>query len=340
MSEPEEDEVPISVRQHGIMSNPPSRRPSTAGSQDMKHMIASQVSVAVAEQLDVAMNRAMRPVLEQLASMSVPRGGNSSRSPRDPPEQPSFRNSSLRLASSVPEQPSFRNNSLRQSSSVPEQPSFRNNSLRQSSSVPQGQASQHSMMNQLMQMVEQRLGDFEQKSTRRGNGSSSRYYSQNLDDEDVDADLEDEDGRIAPYALSMLSNASSAVAWVKAQRCWDSRSLREALQWAALVDSFKAENLPVDSIALEIALRRLIGIHLSNLHSNWELAEVLEWSSGDSLLSRTQLNKVVKEANSRASLAKRAAGKKKNGSDGKHNGGHGGGHGKPRGAGKPGPPAQ
>ena len=323
MSEPEEDEVPISVRQHGIMSNPPSRRPSTAGSQDMKHMIASQVSVAVAEQLDVAMNRAMRPVLEQLASMSVPRGGNSSRSPRDPPEQPSFRNSSLRLASSVPEQPSFRNNSLRQSSSV-----------------PQGQASQHSMMNQLMQMVEQRLGDFEQKSTRRGNGSSSRYYSQNLDDEDVDADLEDEDGRIAPYALSMLSNASSAVAWVKAQRCWDSRSLREALQWAALVDSFKAENLPVDSIALEIALRRLIGIHLSNLHSNWELAEVLEWSSGDSLLSRTQLNKVVKEANSRASLAKRAAGKKKNGSDGKHNGGHGGGHGKPRGAGKPGPPAQ
>ena len=323
MSEPEEDEVPISVRQHGIMSNPPSRRPSTAGSQDMKHMIASQVSVAVAEQLDVAMNRAMRPVLEQLASMSVPRGGNSSRSPRDPPEQPSFRNSSLRL-----------------SSSVPEQPSFRNNSLRQSSSVPQGQASQHSMMNQLMQMVEQRLGDFEQKSTRRGNGSSSRYYSQNLDDEDVDADLEDEDGRIAPYALSMLSNASSAVAWVKAQRCWDSRSLREALQWAALVDSFKAENLPVDSIALEIALRRLIGIHLSNLHSNWELAEVLEWSSGDSLLSRTQLNKVVKEANSRASLAKRAAGKKKNGSDGKHNGGHGGGHGKPRGAGKPGPPAQ
>ena len=323
MSEPEEDEVPISVRQHGIMSNPPSRRPSTAGSQDMKHMIASQVSVAVAEQLDVAMNRAMRPVLEQLASMSVARGGNSSRSPRDPPEQPSFRNSSLRL-----------------SSSVPEQPSFRNNSLRQSASVPQGQASQHSMMNQLMQMVEQRLGDFEQKSTRRGNGSSSRYYSQNLDDEDVDADLEDEDGRIAPYALSMLSNASSAVAWVKAQRCWDSRSLREALQWAALVDSFKAENLPVDSIALEIALRRLIGIHLSNLHSNWELAEVLEWSSGDSLLSRTQLNKVVKEANSRASLAKRAAGKKKNGSDGKHNGGHGGGHGKPRGAGKPGPPAQ
>ena len=80
------------------------------------------------------------------------------------------------------------------------------------------------------------------------------------------------------------------------------------MQWASMIDTFRAERLPLDSVSLEIAIRRLVGLHLSNKNSNWELAEVLEWSGERSLLSRGQLSRVIKEANSRATLAKRAAG--------------------------------
>jgi hypothetical protein len=176
-----------------------------------------------------------------------------------------------------------------------------------------GEEEPDDMMQQLFDMVSSRLTQLEKKPEKPPNRHKpvkQRYFSDRLDDDENDS-FEDEDGRVAPHVLSMLDKEHSAVAWVRVQRCWDNRSLKEALQWASFVDAFRSEGLPLSSVSLEIALRRLVGLHLSNKHSNWELAEVLEWSGESSLLSRGQLSRVIKEANARAAMAKRASGGKK-----------------------------
>ena len=195
---------------------------------------------------------------------------------------------------------------------------------------------QGDMMQQLMDMVSARFDQLDVKHSQtvrrapRPASSAQRFYSEREDDEGGLEMMEDADGRLAPYALSVLDVEASAVAWVRAQTVWDARSLKEAYQWANLIDAFRAENLPLESISLEIAVRRLIGLHLSVKHSNWELAEVLMWDGDRSLLSRGQLSRVIKEANSRAALKKRASGAKKSNKsnqdykNNKNKGGHGG----------------
>ena len=210
-----------------------------------------------------------------------------------------------------------------------------------SSQVSHADRGNGDMMQQVMDMVEASLNDRgEAKHVRRrgvsgslsrpARASSSRsraFYSDPVSAEEEVGFLEDEDGRLVPFALSVLNSEASAVAWVRAQSCFDARSRKEAHQWATLIDTFRAEKLNQESAVLEIAVRRLIGLHLSTLHSNWELAEVLEWSGGQSLLSRGQLSRVIKEANARSALAKRAAYSGGHGGGGHGGGGRGGGHG-------------
>ena len=84
-----------------------------------------------------------------------------------------------------------------------------------------------------------------------------KFYSAPGDEQDREDEGEALDAvpdRIAPHVLRELGRHPSAVYWVQAQSSWDGRSRKEALQWAALVDAFQEENLPLDSVVLEIVL--------------------------------------------------------------------------------------
>ena len=130
--------------------------------------------------------------------------------------------------------------------------------------------------------------------------------------------------RIAKMTLARAGRFPSVTAWIRSIQVWDARSLKEVLQWAELIDAFVTEELPLDSMVLEIAFRRIEGVRLACQYSNWELADQMQFGSLDSLISPKKLAQVVKQANAVAALSKRASGGGHSGHAFPGRGGHGG----------------
>jgi hypothetical protein len=109
--------------------------------------------------------------------------------------------------------------------------------------------------------------------------------------------------RLAPEILERIDVYGSAKSWVKMYDWKISRNRREAEAIAQAVDALRAEGLPVSSTGLEILLRRLSGIQLADLTGKWEACESVAWcSSGNSLLPRAELRRVLKDADQMSRL--------------------------------------
>jgi hypothetical protein len=107
------------------------------------------------------------------------------------------------------------------------------------------------------------------------------------------------DERLAP---SVLQNAQlyggSLLKWANAVDWKHLRNKNEALAWGELVDVLLAEGVAKSSLGIELALRRLTGVHMADTTGNWKLCEALKWAGGpnNTLLARDNLLAAMKQA--------------------------------------------
>lgn len=129
-----------------------------------------------------------------------------------------------------------------------------------------------------------------------------------------DSSTESKQKRLAAEILERIEPYGSVKSWVKMYEWKNARNRRECEAIAQAVDALRAEGATTSSLGLEILLRRLSGVQLADLTGKWEACESVAWSSlGNSLLPRTELRRVLKDADqmSRLTAASAAAGGKK-----------------------------
>ena len=115
------------------------------------------------------------------------------------------------------------------------------------------------------------------------------------------------DHRITPECR--IQSKGDAAGWVRQQQFNTPRNAYECTALAAIIDAINKKDT---DLALEIAYRRLTGVHLADLHNNWNLSSQIEWPyASSSMLSQPTLNNVVRHASSRARLLAKANSKSK-----------------------------
>jgi hypothetical protein len=104
--------------------------------------------------------------------------------------------------------------------------------------------------------------------------------------------------RIAPSILSQMSIHGTFLKWFDKIQWKNSRNKRECHFICTVLDVLIEENeVGEDSLALELLLRRLNGIHLADTTGNWEACSALQGTGPDhSLLSRDIVFKAIKQA--------------------------------------------
>jgi len=103
-----------------------------------------------------------------------------------------------------------------------------------------------------------------------------------------------------------VQTKGDASGWVNQQHFKNNRNQRECVALAAIIDALNNEDV---GTALEIAYRRLTGVHLSDMHNNWHLASQVEWPYGSSTtVSLSTLNSITRAASSFARLQTKASG--------------------------------
>jgi hypothetical protein len=101
--------------------------------------------------------------------------------------------------------------------------------------------------------------------------------------------------RIAPGVLHKLgSNPNALLEWVKPQYFKEQRNKRECLVLAQAVQAILEED---SDIALEIIVRRLLGVHAADKNNNWHFCSALEFDdSSVSLIPQSTLTRCVTRA--------------------------------------------
>ena len=103
--------------------------------------------------------------------------------------------------------------------------------------------------------------------------------------------------RIAPQVLSQVSPYGSFKNWVRMVDWKKERNKHEAESLASAIDCFLNENVDLNSLGLEILLRRLNGVHLADTTNNWSVCSALQWSGpNNTLLPRTALTSAYRQA--------------------------------------------
>jgi hypothetical protein len=120
---------------------------------------------------------------------------------------------------------------------------------------------------------------------------------------DSESPAESKQKRLATEILERVEPYGSVKSWVKMYEWKNARNRRECEAIAQAVDAFRAEGATTSSLGIEILLRRLSGVQLADLTGKWEACESVAWSSfGNSLLPRSELRRVLKDADQMSRL--------------------------------------
>lgn len=103
--------------------------------------------------------------------------------------------------------------------------------------------------------------------------------------------------RVAAAMLETCSYYPSVLTWVKVTTWTSARNRHECEAIAQAVDALLKENIPKNSLGLEILLRRMSGVHLADQTGEWRVAESVAWNAqGNSLLPREEVRRALKDA--------------------------------------------
>ena len=116
--------------------------------------------------------------------------------------------------------------------------------------------------------------------------------------------------RIAPVILSQIKVYGSLVNWVRITDWKNTRNKNECNALAMAIDLLLEENeISEDSLALEMLIRRLNGVHMADTSGNWGVCNALQWTGpNNTLLPRSTLTQALKQAAQMEKLTKRSAG--------------------------------
>jgi hypothetical protein len=115
--------------------------------------------------------------------------------------------------------------------------------------------------------------------------------------------------KVAPLTLAQMSIHGSFLKWFDKVQWKNSRNKRECHFLCTLLDVLLEEGqVGEDSLALELLVRRLNGIHIADTTGNWEACSALQGLGPDhSLLSRDIVFKAMKQASKINKLTGRSA---------------------------------
>ena len=130
------------------------------------------------------------------------------------------------------------------------------------------------------------------------------------------------DERVALVVLHAAKQFGGLLAWCRSVDWRDPRNKREVQHLCLIADMFAREGVKAGkSQGFEFLCRRIAGVHLADASGNWKVCDsTCATGPNDTLLPRTALKKILREAAQFEALAP-------------HNGGGGGGRGGRRGGG-------
>ena len=141
-------------------------------------------------------------------------------------------------------------------------------------------------------------------------------------DDDDSGPLEGNE-RVALVVLRSAKQFGGLVAWCRSVDWRDARNKREVQHLCLIADMFVREGVKAaKSQAFELLCRRIAGVHLADASGNWKVCDsTCATGPNDTLLPRTALKKILREAAQFEALAPHA----------QHHSGAGGGRGGRRG---------
>ena len=107
----------------------------------------------------------------------------------------------------------------------------------------------------------------------------------------------------AEVVTSVLKQAGSFIFWIKCVEWRSGRNRHEASVLGQTLDALLFEGLePDQSAAMEILVRRLVGVHEVDQGRDWSVAKALAWEGPGSILPRSALRSALREAAIEAKL--------------------------------------
>lgn len=127
--------------------------------------------------------------------------------------------------------------------------------------------------------------------------------------EDLDA-LQLEDGiapsldeRMAEKIIERALSMGSFSLWAQSQQFRAVRNKNEVLVLAQALDAFMKDQVPMQSLGVEILCRRLAAVHLADQSSNWKMADAIQLPTvTNSLLPQAELHQAIRTASSLARM--------------------------------------
>jgi hypothetical protein len=104
--------------------------------------------------------------------------------------------------------------------------------------------------------------------------------------------------RMAPQVLAKIALHNGFVNWCRLVQWNNNRSKNEVMAWCQMLDVLLAEGgVTQDSVALEIAVRRICGVHSADTFKNWSLCDAVQYTGpNETLMPRAHLSSAMKQA--------------------------------------------